>query len=280
MSGALKSVGKVFKKVAKVVKKVAVPALIVGAVVLTGGAALGALPALGTTLGGLGLSTTMTGVLTGAISGAGYGALAGGAVAAISGRNVWKGAMAGGVTGAVTGGVLGGVSPGTVGVKPAPGAPTAAAPTGGGGMLSQPGSALAQSQPGLGTGLGAGADVGATAVQAAAPGITATAPAAAAPAAGGGMLPGFLNTQAGAGLVSGVGQGLMALAEPDPYKQRAKLIERNYGADGGGGMLARVQLENKGQPDPKERFDPRYYGGQYRYDPSRGGVYFMPNEEG
>ena len=48
MSKLLKSIGKVFKKIVKVVKKFALPILAIGAIVLTGGAALGlALPSLG-----------------------------------------------------------------------------------------------------------------------------------------------------------------------------------------------------------------------------------------
>ena len=42
MSGVFKAVGKVFKGVVKVIKKVALPALAIGAIVLTGGAAIGA----------------------------------------------------------------------------------------------------------------------------------------------------------------------------------------------------------------------------------------------
>jgi hypothetical protein len=70
-------VGKVFKKVFAVAKKVLPIALAVGAVVLTGGAAIGALPAVGTVIGGLGLSAGVTTALTSAVTMAGWGGLAG-----------------------------------------------------------------------------------------------------------------------------------------------------------------------------------------------------------
>jgi hypothetical protein len=77
MSGILKGLGKVFKKVFKVVKKVLPYALAIGAIVLTGGAALGVLPAVGTVIGGLGLSAGVTAALTSAVTMAGWGGLAG-----------------------------------------------------------------------------------------------------------------------------------------------------------------------------------------------------------
>jgi hypothetical protein len=112
MSGVLKSISKVFispissligGKVGKIIKKVAIGALAVGAVVLTGGAALGILPALGTVVGGLGLSAGLTSVLTGAISSGAIGAVGG----LLTGG--FKGMTKGLLMGAVTGGVLGGI---------------------------------------------------------------------------------------------------------------------------------------------------------------------------
>ena len=114
MSGVMKKIGKVFKKVAKVLKKVAIPALMIGAVVLTGGAALGLLPSVGAMVGTLGLSTGVASVITGAVTsgaiGAGLGALSG----AVTGGGVLKGATKGFVGGAISGGVLGAVSPSSV----------------------------------------------------------------------------------------------------------------------------------------------------------------------
>lgn len=109
MSGVFKAIGKVFKKVVKVVKKVAIPALMIGAIVLTGGAALGVLPAMGTMLGGIGISGTLASVLGGAISMGAVGAVTGGLGAAASGKSIWKGAQTGFLVGAATGGVMGGL---------------------------------------------------------------------------------------------------------------------------------------------------------------------------
>lgn len=86
-----KGIGKVFKAVGNAVKKIAKPALIAGAVIMTGGALLGAMPALGAAgaaagggsgiLGALGLSGT--GGLGSFMAGiTGGGAAAGGAAAA------------------------------------------------------------------------------------------------------------------------------------------------------------------------------------------------------
>jgi hypothetical protein len=120
MSGVLKSIGKVFKKIVKVAKVVLPIALAVGAVVFTGGAALGLLPtfsgAIGGLVGGLGLSTGLAGALTGSIVSAGFGSALGGLKAAASGTSIIKGMQGGAVTGAVTGGLLGAVNPSTFGI--------------------------------------------------------------------------------------------------------------------------------------------------------------------
>ena len=115
MSGAVKSVKKVFRKVLKVAKIVVPLALAAAAIYFTVGAAI---PIAGTAGGwgaaagslstSLGLSSTLGGVVTGAITQAGYGAVLGGAVAAITGGDVNKGLLTGAIGGAVTGGVLGG----------------------------------------------------------------------------------------------------------------------------------------------------------------------------
>jgi hypothetical protein len=80
MSGLFKSIGKIFKKVVKVLKKVALPALAIAAVVVTGGAALGLLPAiagLGGLAASLGASPLIAGVLSAAGTGATLGAITG-----------------------------------------------------------------------------------------------------------------------------------------------------------------------------------------------------------
>lgn len=110
MSNPFKSIGKVFKKVVKsTVGKIIIGALMVGAVVLTAGAALGALPAIGSVLGSVGISGTMASVLGGAISMGAVGAVTGGLGAALSGKSIFSGAAGGFLMGAATGGILGGV---------------------------------------------------------------------------------------------------------------------------------------------------------------------------
>ena len=111
MSGIFKAIGKIFKKVIKIVKKVLPYALMIGAVVLTGGAALGILPAVGTVLGGLGLSAGVTSILTGAVISGAVGAGLGAITSAVTGNSILKGATAGFIGGAISGGVLGAISP-------------------------------------------------------------------------------------------------------------------------------------------------------------------------
>lgn len=118
MSGIGKFLGNVFKAVVKVAKVVLPIALGVGAILFTGGAALGLTGVLAGGWGGaaagitsaLGLADTGIGaVLTSAITTAGYGAVAGGAVAAATGQNVLKGIETGAASGAILGGVTGGI---------------------------------------------------------------------------------------------------------------------------------------------------------------------------
>lgn len=110
MSGIGKAIGKVFKKVVKVVKRIALPVLAIGAVVLTGGAALGLLPSIGAIGSSLGLSAGLTSVLSTAATSATFGAGA----ALVMGKNPIKGATMGLVTGGILGG-LGAALGGTAG---------------------------------------------------------------------------------------------------------------------------------------------------------------------
>jgi hypothetical protein len=89
--------------VGKVIKKIALPALAIGAAVLTGGAALGILPSVSSVLGagGLGLSSGLTSVL----ATAGQGALLGAGTSLVTGGNILKGATTGFAIGGITGGI-------------------------------------------------------------------------------------------------------------------------------------------------------------------------------
>lgn len=124
MSGISKGLKKAFKKVGKFVKKIALPALAIGAVVLTGGAALGVLPALGGAgglLAGIGISGPLAGIMTSAASAATMGAITSG----LTGGNIVKGATTGLVVGGVAGGL--GAAAGGLGSKAATAASGAAA---------------------------------------------------------------------------------------------------------------------------------------------------------
>lgn len=236
MSGILKGIGKVFKKVVKVVKKVALPALMIGAVVLTGGAALGVLPALGTMVGGLGLSAGLTSILTGAISTGALGAVGGFLTGGM------KGAKKGFLMGAATGGLLGGL--GVTGANGILGGGKAAVSTAGheaahaasSGLVQSSGLAQAISSPfpsvfqgAASATLPSAAGVAPAVASAAAPAI-----AAAAPAAGG--LGGMLSNPL---LLSQLTGGIAQAFAPNEYKQRysaeQEAAERNsYFAYGGG----------------------------------------------
>jgi hypothetical protein len=224
MSGVFKAVGKVFKKVVKVAKKIAIPALLVGAVVLTGGAALGMLPAVGSVLGGLGLSAGVTSVLTSAVTSAGWGALAGGVL--------------GGKKGFITGGLLGAATGGLGGILAGPGGAAAKAA----GSAAASGGGLA---PGVSAGLmpGTGAAAGsAIATTGAAGAAGAAGGAAAAGAAGSGnFLTGLLSNPTIVGnAISGLGAGVSnkATVKASEKAKQAEIdrINGNYAI--GGGLLA------------------------------------------
>lgn len=294
MSGLVKSVKKAFKKVVKTVKKVAPIALAVGAVVLTGGAALGALPAVGSMMGSLGLSAGLTSVLTGAVTQAGYGALIGGATSALTGGSVMKGMKGGAMAGAVTGGVTGALS-----------APASGAAMGQSGV-SEGMKAVGQTAlvdpsqvanvPGLdpvSRGLGAfQAANPASMVDAVSSASTAAAPAA---RAGGGLLAfAERNPLIAASVLKGVGGALMGSDAADGVKAHYKAAARNYGNGDLGGLLTQSDADaaaaqggygtgpaamNPQQPlaTPIDRFDPTQFAGtgRYQYDPAQGRVVYV-----
>jgi hypothetical protein len=251
MSGVFKAIGKVFKKVAKVVKKVLPYALVIGAIVLTGGAAIGALPAVGSIIGGLGLSAGVTTALTSAVTMAGWGGLAG----LVTGGP--KGMLKGGLMGAIGGGILGVAGPalGSLG-----GATSAL--QGGAGAL--PFDALS-----AGT---AGANVA---------GASAT-------AGGGGIVSGLLGSGGSGGgsflnngilgnILSGVGSGQQAAAD---YKAQKKLMEakahvydENYDLSGSpltSGLLSPYTLGYKDLQAPE--LDAYSSPTAWVYDPTQGKV--------
>lgn len=248
MSGVLKSIGKVFKKVVHVVKKVALPALAIGAVVLTGGAALGVLPAVGSVIGGLGLGAGVTSALTGAVTMAGWGGLAGGIMGGKKG--LMKGALYGGLLGAAGGaaGLIGGAGTAATGAEAASTVAGGAAPEAAGLIGSDAGAAA----------LASGA---APAAAAAAPAIAA--PAAAAAGGGSSLVTGLLNSPIIGNVISGLGQGAAAKAA---NKADAKKFAANYNiADGPltTGLLSQYQNPSTGTQPGADAFG---QVGQWTYD--------------
>lgn len=249
MSGLLKTLKKVFispisavigGKAGKIIRKVAIGALMVGAVVMTGGAALGVLPSMGAMVGSLGLSAGLTTALTGAIST--------GAVGAVGGflQGGFKGATKGFLMGAATGGVMGGlgmlgpngligggkalaggIAPGGSGlssVGPSFANATLAAPT------TAP--ALGLAAPGMASGgIGAGlSSVGPSFAGAAAPVASAAAPLASAMpnvAASGGGIGGFLGNNPMTTMM--LGNALTGAFTPSASSEAAK-AEAKQGA--------------------------------------------------
>lgn len=198
MSGFLKKIGKVFKKVGKVLKKVALPALAIGAIVLTGGAALGVLPSVGSMVGGLGLGPVLTGALT---TGA-QGALAGAATSLVTGGDPLKGA----VTGMGIGAALGGAGA-ALGGTGAAGAASGATPASSSGGIQ-----VTMGQSGMDPAMNGAAGALSGAAQTAAP--------AAIQSAGGG-LGSFLNRNPTltAGLIQGIGAGLSSAAQAKALRE-------------------------------------------------------------
>lgn len=266
MSGILKGIGKVFKKVGKVLKKVALPVLAIGAVVLTGGAALGLLPAVSSVVGGLGLSAGLTTALTGVVSGAGWGGIVGGIVGGKKG--FLKGAMMGGLTGGVLSatGALGATASGSA--SAAGGAAPAAAPVAGSGGLISTSAELAQGIAAVPSNL-----------TAAVPSLSS----AAAPALVGGGAGGLLgsNPYVLPSLLQGAGNALSANEQNKALskreKKQAEQRAANYRVTEGLLTPDYRQPSSAQRLDPADRFNPAYYDRvqprtQYVYDEQLGQV--------
>lgn len=238
MSNPFKAIGKVFKSVVKVVKKVALPALMIGAVVLTGGAALGALPALGTILGSVGISGTLASVLGGAISMGAVGAVGG----FITGG--MKGAKMGFLGGALTGGVLGGV--GVIGANGVFGA-NGLLGMGQGSAATSATGAVANTAQMTGLATPAGFTTGAVeAAIGAAPTLAGAAPLATQAAA------------AGAGVAGGTGGGLLGQLAPTLLQGAGQII-----SGFSQGKMAEAQMEAEAQAQ-RDRFDRTAFNYGYR----------------
>ena len=268
MSNPLKAIGRVFKKVVKVVKKIALPALAIGAAVLTGGAALGIMPGIAGA-GGLGASLGLSSGLSAVLATAGEGALMGMATSAITGKNVLKGATSGFLIGGAAGaaGLIKPAGFATSGVDVS-GVDVSAATKAANSVVDagiQANNTAIGSQIAANAGMPAASQVITPAATAAAPGAGSTI-AAAARAAPAPTLSAAPATTPAAGAVSG-GQGIGSiLSTPfkmldglDPYT-RAGLIQGL-----GQGLMAGSQAKDqrKTEEAKAERIAANYGGGSY-----------------
>lgn len=270
MSNPIKAIGKAFKSVVRVIKKVALPALAIGAVVLTGGAALGVLPGLGGAggpLASLGIKGALASVLTSAATSATIGA----GLSAVTGGNIIKGAT----TGFITGGVLGGANAALGGAKGL-GATAASGSSSGAsnalnvidnGKIAAMGSGstngFASTAAASGKAGGLGAAMGGEAV------INPVAASTGPVTSGGGIL-GFLNRNqiVGGMAIQGLGQGLMASEQNKAAQRERDQIAANYG-DGSG--LPQYQSQGNNFANAADVFNAAIYAGKkIEYDPKTG----------
>jgi hypothetical protein len=257
----LKGLKKVFKKVGKFVKKVALPALAIGAVLLTGGAALGVLPSIGALGSSLGLSAGLTGALSTAATSATIGAVG----SAVTGGNIMKGAT----TGLITGGVMG----------------AAGSMLGAGGQAAKNGLGVAQSGGGAVSNLSnisAANPLSSSSVLRGMPQIPQAAESAigsmgnglAVSGGGGrnilGSALGFLdrNPVIAGNLIQGVGNGLMASSQAKSARKAEEREAANYGDTS---QLFRLPTK---QDNTAERDEEAVAPGTRRRDIPYGGAYF------
>lgn len=300
MSNPFRAIGKAFKSIGKIVKKIAVPALVIGAAVLTGGAALGlGLPSLAGVAGKLGLSAIVPALTT-----AGHGAIAGGLVGLVTGKNVLKSATAGFVTGGVLGGIgqianaagaAGKAGSALANVSGAPSTAASTASTAASTAGSSAASTAASTAASAGTAGASSAmnaitsgvsNLGQVAAQnVATSGFQSAMAAAATPAlpASGGALGGFFkfmneNPIVSGQMISGVGQGILAneraKEERRAEEERVKRIQGNYAG------LTNLRSMNDVMAQPAAPAGPdagTYYnqavrGQRYAYNPNTGQI--------
>ncbi|MBF5091905.1 hypothetical protein F1640_18290 [Novosphingobium sp. NBM11] len=287
MSNPFKAIGKAFKAVVKVIKKVALPVLAIGAVVLTGGAALGVLPSVGALGSSLGLSAGLTSVLSTAATSATIGAVG----SALTGGNILKVAT----TGFVAGAALGGFNAAIGGAAKAGTAAADAASSGASGagnaastfaerVASAPGldvisngslSGGGLASRGLGTALGgSSAASGLAAATGAGGGVLAPVVASAAPVSSGSGILGFINSNpvvSGMAL-QGLGQGMLAREQSKEAQRNRDAIAANY-ADTSGLPTYSSPSGGLGGPNASEVFNAAIYAGKkVSYDPSTGRI--------
>ena len=276
MSGVVSGIGKVFSAVGNAAARVGQAVMGVGATTFTAGAAAGAAPmaagGFNGVLQGLTGGGVMGNILTGAIKQAGYGALIGGVIGAVTGQGFGKGALIGGLGGAITGGLSGsglfsaaGIDPTKTGSTTAipSETPTGFAPTG----VTDPASArvaAAHGTPTIYTPEGGAA-------------------AAAAPAAqGGGGFGQFLRSEAGGGLIAGLGKGIgdyatakMAAGEREKdrefLREKDQRLQDSYNVDPDA-LHGAAPSDTTSRPTPAQKYS-RF---RYEYSPQAKRIVRVP----
>jgi hypothetical protein len=297
MSGIVSGITKVFTSVGSAVARVGQSVAAVGASVFTTGAATGAgsmasgaLSATARTMGG----GVLGNVINGAIKQGAIGAIIGGGISALTGNGFGKGALIGGIGGLATGGLTGYAQSGT-GLAPngvaAAETATGVAPTGV--TQSSPLDARFGDNSGVTTGGRSGLAAGLEQQQAAMTGAAgAGVPAAAnglatAPAAvgGGGGLMGFLQSEGGGNIISGLGQGAMGYFNQQQQDKQLKLQAEQYDKnraaeldkemrirdsyDMGDAAYETPYSDDTKRPTPEQAFG---RGRRYEYDAAKGRV--------
>ena len=255
MSGVLKSIGKVFRKVGKIIKKVALPALAIGAVVLTGGAALGALPSVGSVAGSLGLSSGLTTALTSAARMATMGA----ATSALTGGNILKGATSGFLMGGALGGLgmlQGGTVPGASGPAVGAGQSAANGVNGsgivGGGTATPGGQAV--TLPGTGATITLPGGMEMPAVPSQAQSTTAT----------------VLGSGGGGGLGTAAASGVVSPSNPLAFLNNNPVLAGSLIQGIGSGLAAKAQYKAQRAQEEREAANYADTSALFKYTPSSG----------
>lgn len=285
--GLFSGIKKVFKKVTKAIVKVAPIALLAGAAIFTGGAALGLAPfagGWGAAAAGfasnLGLTGTLGSIVTGAVTQAGYGALAGGLISGVTGGNVIKGAQMGALTGAVTGGVTGGLgfatdplgggaAAGQPGAAAAPGATPATSPTGFASFTPSTSVAPVSGPPVGDLTLGGAA----AAPAAAGPATAAAAPVAGTPTGFGSFLDKEVVGRTLAGLGQGYLEGQSAKDERDLQIRLRDDRQASYDIDPA--VLQQAPAAGPPRPTPREAYGSRRASNltaRYAFNPETGRI--------
>ena len=296
------NVGKTFKKVFSNPVTAIAATLAIGAIIFTGGAALGLAPlgiaggwgaAASSLFGSMGATGTLGTLLTGAVTQAGYGAVLGGVLGAVTGGSdgLTKGLTTGAIAGGLAGGVMGGLGMAT---DPLAGAFGAASESAGGVALPSVANADALA-PGAGfqaagatpppTGFTTGLNAALPAPTPLLPGMASSGPAGAVTGKTVGTgLSGWIErhpTLVGSA-VSGLGQGLAGAAsagdETDAINAEYDRIDANYKV--GPGALTRYEPGASKYQTPEEKYG-RSGGSRrqsartrrrFRYDPAVGRV--------